>query len=896
MLIRLWKTGLIFALLLSWNPAAAGMRLAVDAPAWSASTGLPDSTADRVLGQAGFNTNSPGTSATTLNGPAGIAVAPPTAPNAGRLFVAEYLNHRVLSWPSAAAFSNGQAADLVLGQADFTSGSGALAQNRFYGPEAAVVDASGSLWVADTENNRVLRFDPPFSDGMNASLVLGQPNFDTDNNPNQGGGVAANTLYYPRGLALDTAGNLYVADDANHRVLRFSPPFASNMEASLVIGQANFSSGDANRGGVAGQNTLYNPKGIAVDMVGNLYVAEYWNHRVTRYAPPLSDGMNASGVYGQPDFTTTDENYGGIGAGSLWKPIDIAVSPGGGTLFVTDQGNVRLLGYASPLSDLVADQVYGQPDFTSATPNNGGISATSINDEPLGVAVDASGNLYHADYQNNRLLAYDTDLQVVGDGTPGSCSEVALNAALVLGGTITFNCGTAQIDLSSTKVIAAAVTLDGGGAITLSGQAANRLFAVGSGAALTLQNIVLEDGYSSGDGGAIYNEGTLELENSTIRNSRSELSGGAIVNYGQLSVTNSLLEGNQALNGGALYPRWGGSQTSITNSVLRDNHATDTTNGWGGAILIWDGAGVTVTDSEISGNTAQSGGGIYNFANSALVLQLNTRVEGNTASLDGGGIYNDGLIVLDHAFIDANTADGGGGGLYNNTPGSIFFTNTSLSDNASTGHGSGLFNAGSAMLSNAILADNTSGASGGAVYNVAGLELTNATLSGNSADSHGGGLDNAGNAVLINVTISDNSAAVSGGGIFNIAGYNVNLKNSIVANSPLGGNCAGAALTTNNADKYSLSSDNTCALAGTGSQNGVDPMLTPLGDFGGDTLVQMLEIGSPAIDGVAGSDAPLIDQRNLPRPQGGGYDIGAVERQPGDTDLPPGLYLPLIIR
>jgi predicted outer membrane repeat protein len=178
------------------------------------------------------------------------------------------------------------------------------------------------------------------------------------------------------------------------------------------------------------------------------------------------------------------------------------------------------------------------------------------------------------------------------------------------------------------------------------------------------------------------------------------------------------------------------------------------------------------------------------------------------------------------------------------------------------------------------------------VANFGNLEMTNATLSGNSANVYGGGLDNGGVATLTNVTLSNNSA-LQGGGIYNELALVVNLKNSLVANSPQGGNCGGDPITS---DKYSLSSDNTCSLAGAGSLNGVDPLLTPLGDFGGWTLVHMLKTGSPAIDGVAGSDAPFFDQRGQPRPAGGGYDIGAVERQPTDSDLPPLLYLPMVIK
>ena len=78
--------------------------------------------------------------------------------------------------------------------------------------------------------------------------------------------------------------------------------------------------------------------------------------------------------------------------------------------------------------------------------------------------------------------------------------------------------------------------------------------------------------------------------------------------------------------------------------------------------------------------------------------------------------------------------------------------------------------------------------------------------------------------------------------------------------------------------------------------NGLDPLLTALGNYGGPTQVHMLKSLSPAKDGIVGTDAPGTDQRGVLRPQDLGFDIGAVERQPGASDLAPRLYLPLIRR
>ena len=135
-----------------------------------------------------------------------------------------------------------------------------------------------------------------------------------------------------------------------------------------------------------------------------------------------------------------------------------------------------------------------------------------------------------------------------------------------------------------------------------------------------------------------------------------------------------------------------------------------------------------------------------------------------------------------------------------------------------------------------------------------------------------------------------------------VSGYTTVLTNTILAYSPSGGNCDG----TITASKFTFSSDNTCALPVANTikgmnPNALDPLLTALGNYDGPTLVHMLKLGSPAIDGVVGNDAPAKDQRGVTRPKQipgypGGNDIGAVERQPTDSDLAPRLYLPLIVR
>jgi len=132
---------------------------------------------------------------------------------------------------------------------------------------------------------------------------------------------------------------------------------------------------------------------------------------------------------------------------------------------------------------------------------------------------------------------------VVGTGTPGSCTEAALNAALAGGGNVTFNCGAnpVTITVTSTKGIAGEMSIDGGGLLTLSGGGRAQVFNVSAGATLSIANLIISEGQAL-SGGGIYNSGTLTVTNSTFAGNSADSSigsGGAIGNAGTLMVTNS---------------------------------------------------------------------------------------------------------------------------------------------------------------------------------------------------------------------------------------------------------------------------------------------------------------------------------------------------------------------
>ena len=196
-------------------------------------------------------------------------------------------------------------------------------------PSGVAIDSHGNLWVADTNSHRVLEFNPPFATNMSAVLELGQPSgaaftSGTANN----GGISASTLDGPTALAFDDSGNLWVADGLNNRVLEFKPPFANGMAATTVLGQGDFTSSSPNQG-MSGPSagTLSNPQGLQIDSSGGLFVGDSANNRTLRFASPFSNGMNATIVIGQSDFTSSAANQGGSNPSATSQSSPFSAGP-----------------------------------------------------------------------------------------------------------------------------------------------------------------------------------------------------------------------------------------------------------------------------------------------------------------------------------------------------------------------------------------------------------------------------------------------------------------------------------------------------------------------------------------------------------------------------------------
>ena len=334
---------------------------------------------------------------------------------------------------------------------------------------------------------------------------------------------------------------------------------------------------------------------------------------------------------------------------------------------------------------------------------------------------------------------------------------------------------------------------------------------------------------------------------------------------GEVTINGGTFTGNRARSGGGLSNEGGGTLT-ITGTHFADNRADEQ----GGGILIQSGA-VHMLDIDVVGNvsdSAEEGGGGIAYAGDKLIgvgetaALENSRVRDNKAKGQGGGIDSrgDGLLSITTTTISGNTA-AIGGAIHHVGDAPLEVTRSTLAGNFAES-GGGVFSDGDgeATIENTTVSTNRAGQFGGGVLVSSRLTLRSSTVASNTAAS-GGGINNGGGDLV-------------GDGL-------VFLANTIVANSPTGGNCAGTITSLGG----NIDSGDTCQLRELSDQPGTNPRLGPLADNGGHTQTHALLQGSPAQERAHCDElvaCPPVDQRGVVRPIFFTSDIGAYE-----SDLPP---------
>jgi sugar lactone lactonase YvrE len=329
-------------------------------------------------GTAGFSgDNGPATSA-QLNGPAGVAVD-----SLGNIYIADSNNNRIRK------VSNGTITT-VAGNGDYGfSGDNGPATSASLTPYGLAADSTGTLYIADFDNSLIRKV----SNGVITTVAGdGTFGFSGDNGPPRSA-----QLYQPTGVAVDSVGNIYIADTSNNRIRKVSNGVITTLAGN---GTPDFG-GD---GGPATSAEVLQPTGVAVDSVGNVYLAVV--DRVRRVSNGIISTVAGGGSTlgdGGPAI-----NAQLVGIANLWG---ITVDPSG-NLFIAD-GNQRIRKVSNGLITTVAGG--------GATIGDGGPAAQAQLASPRGVALDSTGNMYIADTYSHRIrkVSNGAIATVAGNGSYG---------------------------------------------------------------------------------------------------------------------------------------------------------------------------------------------------------------------------------------------------------------------------------------------------------------------------------------------------------------------------------------------------------------------------------------------------------------------------------------------
>jgi len=346
------------------------------------------------IGAQGFSGDSGPAVSAQLNAPTGVAVD-----GAGSLFIADGLNHRIRKVSGSGIITTVAGT----GMAAFSGDDGQATSAGLNRPNDVAVDGAGNLLIADTVNNRIRKVS---GSGIITTVAgNGSSDFSGD-----GGRATAAALFVPQSVAVDGAGNLFIADLGNMRIRKVS----TSGIISTVAGSST-TLGFSGDGGQATSARLNRPTGVAVDGTGNLFIADQDNNRIRKVS---ASGIIAT-VAGTGTFGFSGDGGPATGA-QLSSPFGVAVD-GAGNLFIADLYNnrVRKVSPGGIITTVAGNGSYGYSGLSvretpegyfhyeslqgASVPGDGGPATSAQLSFPHGVTVDGADNLFIADSAHQRI-------------------------------------------------------------------------------------------------------------------------------------------------------------------------------------------------------------------------------------------------------------------------------------------------------------------------------------------------------------------------------------------------------------------------------------------------------------------------------------------------------------